>query len=256
MPDITLITYGGSLVTPQHDALMADAELSGNGILYGCEVSAPSANQLHITQGVGVIYGREFEIAEHNINVESPQSGSLSGQVLIRLALSAPAPISIEVETAQTLTPLEDNADINTNTAHVTEMQLATFTIDINGISNVTQTAPQIERMPEVVSSLKSRLAELETDSGWKTIGSYIVYRVINNIVYLRVRQSGGTVRQNGYSFGTLPAAIAPVFSLAEANVYGVGRVFINQNHTVTFETSSAAEKSDYIQATFVYPLG
>ena len=255
MPDITLITYGGSLVTPQHDALMADAELSGNGILYGCEVSVPSANQLHITHGVGVIYGREFEIAEHNINVESPQSGSLSGQVLIRLALSAPTPISIEVETAQTLTPLEDNADINTNTAHVTEMQLATFTIDINGISNVRQTAPQIERMPDVVSSLNSRLAELETDSGWKTIGSYIVYRVINNIVYLRVRQSGGTVRQSGFSFGTLPAAIAPVFSLAEANVYGVGRIFINQDHSVTFETSLSSETSNYIQASFVYPL-
>lgn len=256
MPDITLITYGGSLVTPQHDALMADAELSGNGILYGCEVSAPSANQLHITQGVGVIYGREFEIAEHNINVESPQSGSLSGQVLIRLALSAPTPISIEVETAQTLTPLEDNADINTNTAHVTEMQLATFTIDINGISNVRQTAPQIERMPDVVSSLNSRLAELETDSGWKTIGSYIVYRVINNIVYLRVRQSGGTVRHHGYSFGTLPSEVAPLYSLAEANVYGVGRIFINQDHSVTFETSSESESSNYIQGTFVYPLG
>lgn len=158
MADITLITFGGSLVTPQHDALMADAELTGNGTLYGCEVTG-SQNTLHISHGVGVIYGREFEIAEHVRTVQSPQSGSLLGQVFIRLNLSAPEPISIEVETAQSLTALEDNADINTQTTHTTEMQLATFSIDTSGISNVRQTAPQITRVPDAIADLLSGIA-------------------------------------------------------------------------------------------------
>lgn len=251
MPDITLITYGGSLVTPQHDALMADAELSGNGILYGCEVSAPSANQLHITQGVGVIYGREFEIAEHNINVESPQSGSLSGQVLIRLALSAPTPISIEVETAQTLTPLEDNADINTNTAHVTEMQLATFTIDINGISNVRQTAPQIERMPE----LKSRIAELESDTGWKSIGNYCVYRKVGKWVFLRYRLTGQESHKAGDALLTVPAAIKPAFLCIERNAYDAGGWCTLSPTTGVLEFNTNGNPVTYIGVEFNYPI-
>ena len=248
MPDITLITYGGSLVTPQHDALMADAELSGNGIFYGCEVSAPSANQLHITQGVGVIYGREFEIAEHNINVESPQSGSLSGQVLIRLALSAPAPISIEVETAQTLTPLEDNADINTNTAHVTEMQLATFTIDINGISNVNQTVSQIERLPEIISSLRS-------DTGWKSIGNYCVYRKVGKWVFLRYRLTGQESHNTGDALLTVPAAIKPAFLCIERNAYDAGGWCTLSPTTGVLEFSTNGNPVSYIGVEFNYPI-
>ena len=98
--------------------------------------------------------------------------------------------------------------------------------------------------------------SNITSDSGWVSINSYVVYRKINDVIYLRVRQSAGTSRSSGYVFATLPEAIAPVYSLAEANVYGLGRVFINQNHTITWESSSTSDKTNYIQASFVYPLG
>jgi hypothetical protein len=259
MANINLITYSGSLVTPQCDALMNDAELSNNGMFFGGEVSASSADTLEISHGFGVIYGREFEIMAQSIPVQLATSGTLLGRVYINLDLNNQSqPIDLLYVTGTSLPALVDNPNIN-QTSGSTQMEIATFTVDTSSVNNVVNTVPTVTRTSELKSglaSLNTRVTNLETDSGWKTIGSYITYRIINNIVYLRVRQSGGDMRRHGYVFGTLPSGVYPVFSFAEANVYGVGRVFINQNHTVTFETSSESETSNYIQATFVYPLG
>lgn len=157
MADINLITFDSSTVTPQHDALMANAELTGNGILYGCGVSKTNDTTLSIAHGVGVIYGREFEINAHTITIEKSGSGTLNGQLFIRMNLGAINPISIvHEEVSGALTALVDNPECNLNNTK-TEIQLCTYTVDGNGVVNdsVVNTMPQLTPIGDALAAIR-----------------------------------------------------------------------------------------------------
>lgn len=234
-----LIRASGETITPSDDGRLISKVL--NDGLFGTVTFTVAGGQISLPAFKGVMCGRDFSVDAMTLSPELPVSEtSQTGKVIARIDLTQPAGSQLSV--VGVLNPYTlTTDDINESGGALFEMQLATYRATMSGVTSVSMSYTQTN----VVS-----------DTGWVTFNSAIVYRVRNGIVYMRVRQSGGTVRHHGYSFGTLPSEVAPRYSLAEANVYGLGRIFINQDHSVTFETSSESESSNYIQGTFVYPLG
>lgn len=234
-----LIRASGETITPSDDGRLFSKVL--NDGLFGSVTFTVAGGAVNLPAFKGIMCGRDFSVDAMTLSPELPVSeSSQTGKIIARIDLTQPAGSQLSV--VGVLNPYTlTTDDINESGGTLYEMQLATYRATMSGVTSVSMSYTQTD----VVS-----------DTGWFTFNSAIVYRVKNGIVYMRVRQSGGTVRHHGYSFGTLPSEVAPLYSLAEANVYGVGRVFINQDHSVTFETSLESETSNYIQATFVYPLG
>ena len=168
MATIDLITYDQKMVTPKDDALIHQFGIS-NGVLYGCEVTLANSNTLHITGGQGVIYGRQWEIAEGDITVTLPASGSLKGRLYVKIDLSNTTnPIELLVQTAVTLPDLTDDDQINVDNS-VSELEICTFDVSSLTISNLVRTVEQVADgdhqdvvdLQADVSEIKSNLTQL-----------------------------------------------------------------------------------------------
>lgn len=143
MATIDLITYDQKMVTPKDDALIHQFGIS-NGVLYGCEVTLVNSNTLHITGGQGVIYGRQWEIAEGDITVTLPASGTLKGRLYVKIDLSNTTnPIELLVQTDVTLPDLTDDDQLNVNNS-VSELELYTFDVSSLTISNLVRTVETV----------------------------------------------------------------------------------------------------------------
>lgn len=142
MPNIRLVTFAGQTVSPIDDALVYQTAIGDSGIIYGATVTLADTNTLHVTAGYGIASGRFFEIYDSDVIVPLASSGTLNGQLYVHMDLaSAQEPISLEYETAATLSPMQQDANVNV-TNGVYEFQLATFTINTSTISALNYTAP------------------------------------------------------------------------------------------------------------------
>ena len=146
MANIVLKTFKGGNVSPLNDAIMWQTAIPGAGIFKGCEVTAARGNILHISQGYGIIKGRFFEVYENEQSVNLAETGqTLNGRVYIHMDLSkADEPIKIIAETAETLSSLLMDANVNYNNSSY-DMELAVFKVDAAGIINLTQTFPSVQ---------------------------------------------------------------------------------------------------------------
>ena len=142
MPNIRLVTFAGETVTPLDDALVYQTAVSDSGIIYGATVTQADSSTLHITAGYGIASGRFFEIYDADIIIPLSPSGTLKGQLYVHMDLgSALSPIDILYETASSLTPMQQDANVNVVNG-VYEIQLATFDVNTSTISNLAYTAP------------------------------------------------------------------------------------------------------------------
>lgn len=142
MPNIRLVTFAGETVTPLDDALVFQTAVSDSGIIYGATVTQADSSTLHITAGYGIASGRFFEIYDADIIIPLSPSGTLKGQLYVHMDLgSALSPIDILYETASSLTPMQQDANVNVVNG-VFEIQLATFDVNTSTISNLAYTAP------------------------------------------------------------------------------------------------------------------
>lgn len=158
---INLVTYAAQTVTPQDDALIYENALIGSGMIYGGEVTIGSANVLHVAAGHGALCGRKFTIEATDIPISLTPSGSLLGRVYIHMDLSdTDEPISFQIETASSLTPVIQQTDVNINNG-VYEINLATFDVDTATISNLVNVAPVIGSLTDIVGYLN----DLETSN-------------------------------------------------------------------------------------------
>lgn len=155
-PNITLITYSGSLVTPQHDALIHDQAVT-DGIFYGIAASVLGTNTLEVTSGVGIVHGREFEVEQGDITVQLPNSGTLQGRLYVHIDLdNQSTPIELVAETGSTLSDLTDDPDINAASGE-TDLELYRFTVSPIGID---------------VSSLTRVVSDAQADGEVKTVSA------------------------------------------------------------------------------------
>lgn len=163
MATIDLITYDQKMVTPKDDALIHQFGLA-NGVLYGCEVTLANSNTLHITGGQGVIYGRQWEIAEGDITVTLPASGTLKGRLYVKIDLSNTTnPIELLVQTDVTLPDLTDDDQLNVNNS-VSELELYTFDVSSLTISNLVRTVnPVTDGSHADVVELQEDISEINS---------------------------------------------------------------------------------------------
>ena len=153
---INLVTYAAKTVTPQDDALIYEKALLESGMIYGGNVTIKSANVLHVAEGHGALCGRKFTIEETDIAVPLTASGSLLGRLYIHMDLAdSGEPISFQVQTANSLTPVVQQSDVNINNG-IYEINIATFTIDTSTISNLVNVAPFINIAPDSTFSAQS----------------------------------------------------------------------------------------------------
>lgn len=142
---IRLVTFYNSTVTPQDDALIYENSLPASGMIYGGNVTIKNANTLHITAGHGALCGRKFTIEEDDIPIILTSSGTLNGRLYIHMDLSDTGePISLEVERANSLTPVVQQPNVNI-TDGIYEINLATFTISTSAVSDLNYVAPFIK---------------------------------------------------------------------------------------------------------------
>jgi hypothetical protein len=139
---LNLVQWDGSTVTPKLDAIMYDD--ASYGIIKGCSITHQGTNLLKIAAGYIKIAGRLIEVTEETISCQVSSSGTVSGQLWLRLDLGSITPVQIMSEAAAVLTPLTQEDDCNF-TNGVYELQLATYDVDESVISNLEETAPVLE---------------------------------------------------------------------------------------------------------------
>ena len=159
--EVELITFANKTVSPVYDAIIQELYTDGGGVITGCTVTIKDANHLHITEGYGVLCGREFKIVASDIPVQLSSSGNLNGRLYLHMDLSlATDPITLLVETGSTLTPVQQDANVNT-TNGVYEINLATFDVGTSAISNLQDVSPKAVKIPEALSTLNSALGTI-----------------------------------------------------------------------------------------------
>ena len=150
---ISLVTFAASTVTPQDDALIYETALLSSGLIYGGTVTIKSANVLRVAAGHGALCGRKFTIEAMDVPVSLTASGTDLGRIYIHMDLSdTDEPISIQVETGQSLTPVQQDANVNI-TNGVYEINLATFDVDTSTISNLVNVAPVIDSVNNALTN-------------------------------------------------------------------------------------------------------
>lgn len=158
---INLVTFAASTVTPQDDALIYESALVSSGLIYGGTVTIKSANVLRVAAGHGALCGRKFTIEAMDVPVSLTASGTDLGRIYIHMDLSdTDEPISIQVETGQSLTPVQQDANVNI-TNGVYEINLATFDVDTSTISNLDNVAPVIPAVQGLISDLEDNQGDL-----------------------------------------------------------------------------------------------
>jgi len=181
--EIKLVTYANSEVTPQNDAVLTNLEIASNGVIFGCNVTIKNASTLHINAGMGVVYGREFEIVDSDIPVSLSSSGTLQGQLYVHIDLAnSSEPAQLLVDTGNSLTPLVDDPTINITTGS-TDYQLATFTVDTSTLANLTETFSIVDNPTTIIGNtdisgiadgtVTGAIAQINTDLKWKNLGGY-----------------------------------------------------------------------------------
>jgi hypothetical protein len=190
---INLVTYAAQTVTPQDDALIYENALIGSGMIYGGEVTIKSANVLRVAAGHGALCGRKFTIEATDIPISLTPSGSLLGRVYIHMDLSdTDEPISFMVETANSLTPVIQDSDVNINNG-VYEINLATFDVSTSSISNLVNCAPYAKKV--LIGTLNAGATSVTfTDSSILESSDYEikteVYGVVPNTVTITQGQA------------------------------------------------------------------
>jgi hypothetical protein len=160
---ISLVTFAGQTVTPQDDALIYESALTSSGMIYGGAVTIKTANTLHVAAGHGALCGRKFTIEETDIPVSLTASGTLDGRVYIHMDLSdTDEPISFMVETAETLTPVVQDNNVNIVNG-VYEINLATFTVDTSTLDNLVDVTPVIPSVPSLINGVYKSSDQTET---------------------------------------------------------------------------------------------
>ena len=143
--NIRLVTYNDELITPLNDALIYEKAVPNNGIFYGYDFAISGNTVISMYGGKGLLYGREFESRDDDIEIQLSSSGVLKGRLYLHMDLaniSEPIQILSQVET--TLPALIDNPNVNRENG-VTELELCTFDVGTTEITNLVKTVPTIQ---------------------------------------------------------------------------------------------------------------
>lgn len=265
MPNIRLVTFAGETVTPLDDALIYQTAVSDSGIIYGATVTLADSNTLHIAAGYGLASGRFFEVYDADIIIPLASSGTLNGQLYVHMDLgSALSPIDILYETASSLTPMQQDANVNI-TNGIYEFQLATFKVSTSAISGLAYTAPIVsgggsgmigkaENSNRASKAYKVNDLMIWNNSLWKVRtaipvnGTITTNKLIATTVVEQLNGLGGF--RFGYTADNRPGYIEPgadtvnPFNTGGIDVLGSATGTFSQN--LPFAIASGVDLSEY----------
>ena len=189
--NIKLVTYAGSIVTPQDDALIHETAIPKSGIIYGGKTTKKTNNTLHIAAGHGIVCGRKFTISECDVPVQLTGGASHNGRVYIHMDLSnSTNPIQILIETGTQLSSEIQQKDVNILNG-VYEFNLATFMVDATTIYNVVDVFPVVSgkdmselektfvKKRDILKTMEEVSANKDAD---KVVGPEVVKELSNNL--------------------------------------------------------------------------
>lgn len=160
---ITLLQYNASIVTPTDDAYLYNHIINDSGIFTGVEVTTQGGNIINVSDGRGIILGRNFVVEAQTINATLPTSGSVPGRLLIQIDMAnTEAPISF-VTQAQDPLPAMMQEDINAS-GTVYQLPIATYTAQPTMISDLQYVAHTIS--PGTVASFNGRTGAVTPQTG------------------------------------------------------------------------------------------
>ena len=246
--EVELITFANKTVSPVYDAIIQELYTDGGGVITGCTVTIKDANHLHITEGYGVLCGREFKIVASDIPVQLSSSGNLNGRLYLHMDLSlATDPITLLVETGSTLTPVQQDDNVNT-TNGVYEVNLATFDVGTSAISNLQDVAPQAVKIPEALNTLNSNIAEFAYNNLSTTAVNLIPYNSDNNQYtcpsdgYVQVQDANGS--------SSVTAVISGADGLAAVSInamsYGIHAIAVRKGMKVRIGSSGTLPRASF----------
>lgn len=251
---IKLVTFAAQTVTPQDDALIYETALQESGMIYGGAVTIKNANVLHVDAGHGALCGRKFTIEATDVPVPLTASGSLQGRIYIHMDLSDTGePISFQVETASSLTPVIQQADVNINSG-IYEINLATFIVDTSTISNLVNVAPFIDIEPDAEFNAQSN-NPVQNKVITKAVG---VPETIGGLASQEYNIGDRLISSDGQFYDVI-AHISPNATIVlNGNVTLGGNIvdLINSlssqisNFANSFETMTGTPNTTYIQST------
>ena len=196
--EISLVTYNESLVTPKHDAVIHDMAVE-NGILYGCKITVKDATTLHMTAGMGIVYGRQFELYESDIMVPLADT-AISGRLYVHVDLgNVDEPVQLLVENGASLGKLVDNPNINVENS-ATDMELATFEVTPETIGKLKMTYKSARRNDERFAGFEEALASLNDRLKSKIVVEQITVKGIGES-YFYIGDKTGYVLMNVYNY-------------------------------------------------------
>lgn len=229
---------------PQDLALMLEAlSPTASGILYGCSVTLSGTSTLNVATGWAVIHGRIIKVTAGTETVTLPTSGTVQGQIYIKLDLSnstTPSEVIVETGTLTTLTD-DDNVNVVSGTAY---LQLATFSVSSSTVSNLTNTASLLgglsdiieEALADVQAAAAEAFAVTEYDSGrlgfMTTVNSsntirlhlHKIGRMVMGELHIKAMISTGANNQN-YSGTISEVSIPSGFLPAHLNRFVTGSI-------------------------------
>jgi hypothetical protein len=199
--NIKLVTYAGSTVTPQDDALIHETAIPKSGIIYGGKTTKKTNNTLHIAAGHGIVCGRKFTISECDVPVQLTGGASHNGRVYIHMDLSnSTNPIQILIETGTQLSSEIQQKDVNILNG-VYEFNLATFMVDATTIYNVVDVFPVVSgkdmselektfvKKRDILKTMEEVSANKDAD---KVVGPEVVKELSNDLGGCSFEQEGG----------------------------------------------------------------
>lgn len=199
--NIKLVTYAGSTVTPQDDALIHETAIPKSGIIYGGKTTKKTNNTLHIAAGHGIVCGRKFTISECDVPVQLTGGASHNGRVYIHMDLSnSTNPIQILIETGTQLSSEIQQKDVNILNG-VYEFNLATFMVDATTIYNVVDVFPVVSgkdmselektfvKKRDILKTMEEVSANKDAD---KVVGPEVVKELSNDLGGCSLEQENG----------------------------------------------------------------
>ena len=139
MANIRLVTFSNQVVTPQNDGVIYNHTVAHDGMLTNSFLATiKNDTTVHLTWGLGMIAGREFEVQEQDITIPLSGGSATQGRLYFHMDLSnSSTPIDILFDTETTPLTYDDNVNV---TNGVCEVELCHFTVNGISISDLVQT--------------------------------------------------------------------------------------------------------------------
>lgn len=137
--------------------------INDSGIFTGVEVTTQGGNIINVSDGRGIILGRNFVVEAQTINATLPTGASVPGRLIIQIDMAnTDAPISFVTQAADPLPALVQE-DINAS-GTVYQLPIATYTAQPTMISDLQYVAHTIS--PGTVASFNGRTGAVTPQTG------------------------------------------------------------------------------------------